>query len=183
VRVRGRLVEAATVRELVDETFQHAAALAAQALAGDQHPLVERRAVTQREALEQVAAVQRGRRLERGQAVGAQRLGTVTVGAGPGRRVAERRRVTPPAVADQLDQRAPGVQMPAVQGPVEHGQHTPERRAGAGIVAVRPQQCRQRFPTLRTLQRDVRQQRHGLAGLHRQRRAVDVDRRRTEHPQ
>lgn len=144
------------MRELVDETFQHAAALAAQALAGDQHPLVERRAVTQREALEQVAAVQRGRRLERGQAVGAQRLGTVTVGAGPGRRVSERRRVTPPVVADQLDQRAPGVQMPAVQGPVEHGQRTPERRAGAGTVAVRPQQCRQRFPTLGTLQRDVR---------------------------
>ena len=163
--------EAARLREPLDEAVERGGQLAAQRIGLERLPVVEVRAVAQREAREEVVAVDGDGLLQRlggGPRIGDARAEAVEVDV-------DRR------AAEQGDPLPRGLQRLVADRSPQRRQGAPQRPAGVALVVLGPQQRRERVARAGAAgQRQVGQEGDGLARVDLDGPPVDLDLRRPQ---
>ena len=146
-----------------------------------QLPLLELLRVAQREPGHELAAVQRDRRPERVNACRAEVAARVRVAPRDREGLVEAPDVDIECRRVEPDRRTIDDKAPVVESGAQHRQRSTKRAPGAGAVSLGPEQRRDELPARRaTGHGEVREECHGLAGIHGQRRTADLDRHRPE---
>ena len=164
------------------QTLERTRKLAPQPLRLEELPLVEGGAVAQREPGHEVTPKERGGLLERCHALGTDVVAVVPMAAAAPLQLGEALDVDPDVVALQGDRRSPCRQPPPTQRLLEHRQSAPQRSPGPFLVVLGPQEPRERIASLRpSRDREVDEQRRGLASVDLDGSSVGLDLRRSQH--
>ena len=146
-------------------------------------PLVEGLAVTQREALHEVPAVQVGGRVEPAQAGWAGLVRPVLMIPCPGQRVPERSQVDLEVVVAEGDGRPVDLEPTPPRAVFQHRQGPAKGTSCFFVARFRPEQCRQDVATGGAPgDREICQEGGGLAGVDRERGTVQIDSDGSQEP-
>ena len=165
LRLRDRRREVAVALGGRGESGERFGVIGAERIGLSGLPVVERRAVAEREALEEVAAIDRDRARE-----------VATADRAP-----EFDHVDGQILPIEVDRLALGLEPPIAEGRAQHRECPSQRTAALLLVGVGPQQRRERRAALPPLRHgEVREQCRRLAGVGLDRLAADLDARRAE---